>query len=109
MNEIGIGEQKKATIAELLEKNVYYTVPIFQREFSWKNDELSDLFEDIERSKNQNSQHFFGFMMIKPEGKTYVNVIEGQQRLATITIILCVIRDILYKMNDEFYKEFEHK
>ena len=69
MKNIGISEQKKATIAELLEKNAYYGVPVFQREFSWKKDEWSDLYEDIERALKNDSQHFFGFMMLKPEGE----------------------------------------
>ncbi|MCH8012158.1 MAG: DUF262 domain-containing protein [Candidatus Marinimicrobia bacterium] len=107
MKIIGISEQKKTTIAELLDKNVYYGVPVFQREFSWKKDEWSDLYEDVERAIKNDSQHFFGFMMLKPEGDHNVSIIEGQQRLATVTIIVCVIIDLLFEMEYEGYVDFE--
>lgn len=109
MKEIGIKEQKKETIIDILNREVYYKVPIFQREFSWKKDELSDLFEDLQKSMKNDTQHFFGFMMLRPEENNYVNIIEGQQRLASITIIICIIRDMLYELNDISHIKIETK
>jgi len=107
MHSIGIGEQKKSTINQLLSGSAYYIVPIFQREFSWNKDEWSDLAEDIERAITNEAQHFFGFMMIKPDKANNILIIEGQQRLATITIIASVIIDLLYEMKTEKHKDIQ--
>ena len=107
MDQIAIGQQKKSSINQLLEGFSYYEVPIFQREFSWKKDEWLDLVEDIERSISKDTQHFLGFMMIKPKQGNYFNIIEGQQRLTTITIIASVVIDLLLQMNNEKYKTIQ--
>lgn len=107
MKIIGISEQKKATMSEIFENNSYYSVPIFQREYSWRSDMWSDLADDVEGAIENESQHFFGFIMFKPEKENDVSVIEGQQRLATITIVICVIRDILFQLDLDLYKKLE--
>lgn len=109
MKDIGINEQTKLTFSELLERNCYYKVPIFQRQYSWSKDEWSDLYEDLEKAIINNSQHFFGFIMLKPESDKYVSIIEGQQRLSTVTIIICVIRDILFELNNDLCNKFDSK
>lgn len=100
MIDIGIEKMQSVTIEDLLKQNKVYRIPHFQREYSWKKDEWSDLLEDILISKEKNNSHFFGFMTFKNEKNSESAIIEGQQRLATVTIFLAVIRDIYFEKND---------
>lgn len=63
------------------------TVPIFQRNYSWKKDEWEQLWNDIGEGKDQNKHHYLGsIVLVKNKGT--VIMIDGQQRLTTISIVL---------------------
>lgn len=76
-----------------------FIVPDYQREFDWDENEINELLEDLEDIK-PNESYFIGHMVF--EGKFTGNefkVIDGQQRITTITILLSVIRDLFYNKN----------
>ena len=57
-----------------------YLIPDYQREYSWGKEELEDLWDDlIYIENNTDDKHFFG------------QIIDGQQRSTTSTILLCII------------------
>ena len=66
-----------------------FSIPSFQREYSWKNDKVSDLWEDL--SSRVNSENYFLGLIIltkRKSGKKEIdNVIDGQQRLVTLTLL----------------------
>ncbi|MDF2958174.1 MAG: DNAse/DNA nickase [Candidatus Alkanophagales archaeon MCA70_species_1] len=75
-----------------------YKVPLYQRPYAWSRDQWEDLFEDL-NSLRPNDVHFLGSIVVVPEsehrfGVNYFQVVDGQQRLATILIWLSAIRDI---------------
>jgi uncharacterized protein with ParB-like and HNH nuclease domain len=94
----------KANVTELLpvlEGTKQYIVPLFQRPYSWGKREWKILWEDIEElyEEDDSKSHFFGSIVTSqtntvPEGITKYLLIDGQQRLTTIFILLCVLRDI---------------
>jgi uncharacterized protein with ParB-like and HNH nuclease domain len=106
-NGIGITNINQEPISRILEDNNIYYVPYFQREYSWKIDDWRSLFEDIEKVRTSSEPHFFGFMTFRPGEENHVYIIEGQQRLSTITILLAVIRDHLYSITDTDWKELD--
>lgn len=73
-------------------------VPPFQRGFSWKKTHVATFWEDISdfhqrRLRDDKASYFLGPIVIMPEdGK--ISLLDGQQRLATVSMLLCVIRDI---------------
>lgn len=78
-----------------------YKVPAYQRPYAWKEDQWEELFDDIESLK-ENEAHFLGSMVVVPQGEhragvNYFEIVDGQQRLATILIWLSAIRDIAKK------------
>lgn len=99
------GVQK--TIEQLLKENFSYVVPFFQREFSWKKDDWDDFLEDTLNVMKHKKGYFFGFMTFKKPVNDEIPVIEGQQRLATVTILISVVRDFLSEMDDDFGKDLE--
>lgn len=82
-------------ISNVLNKGKFI-IPDYQREYDWEENEINDLLEDLEDIKPDES-YFIGHMVF--EGKFTGNefkVIDGQQRITTITIMLSVIRDLFY-------------
>ena len=72
-----------------------YKVPIYQRRYVWDEKNWNSLWTDITRMSNK---HFTGIIVTRRHDDTgdleKYDVIDGQQRLTTFQIILCVIRDI---------------
>ncbi len=73
-----------------------YTVPKYQRSYSWKEDEVDNLWNDIVTSFNNKSEYFMGPIVLNSEGhdEGHYDVVDGQQRLATFTILFSVMRSI---------------
>lgn len=86
----------------------FLTVPIFQRPYSWGNEHVEYLFQDI-LSVKKGGEYFIGSIVItKGENDKDYEVVDGQQRLATICILLSAIRNF-YSLNgfDEDVKDIE--
>ena len=83
------------SFGSIIKEDSIFRVPIFQRDYSWEEEHWEDLWSDIVTRKNENSKHYMGsIVLINRERKTY-DVIDGQQRLTTLTlIILGVIRNL---------------
>lgn len=69
----------------------YFKIPRFQRPYSWDNENISEFWNDI--VIDGGTDYFIGSMVTyKGKDDTY-GVVDGQQRLTTITMVLCVLRD----------------
>ena len=96
-------------ISELLNK-VTYHIPRNQRRYVWKKENWEELLEDIYFTcQNGTNIHFLGSVVFQDLGsqnglKSYT-IIDGQQRLTTVSIILLVIMKLFNerKMTDEFF------
>jgi len=92
---IEVKEVKLQTL--LANQQEAYKVPLYQRPYAWTKDQWEDLFEDI-NSLEVDKIHFLGSIVVVPSlhrlGVNYFEVVDGQQRLATLLIWLSVIRDI---------------
>lgn len=86
------------SISDLLSVNKKYIVPRFQREYSWKKEEVLELWRDlnssirIESGLCVNSEYFIGsLVLIGQDSSPEMQIVDGQQRLTTITILLSAI------------------
>ena len=77
-------------------------IPLFQRPYSWKKDNWLSLWDDlmVQYELDDKSSHFMGAIVSVPAKSVPVGVskfliIDGQQRLTTVCILLCAIRDCL--------------
>lgn len=106
---------KETTLRELLEGAKQYRVPLYQRTYSWTDSQLKRLWEDIrklaeERVANPGLTHFIGSLVLAPS-PTYgpsvseFLVVDGQQRLTTLSILLCAIRDHRAKHEDPDHRD----
>jgi len=96
--DIGIHNIKTPNMAQLLGEGPFQ-VPFFQREYSWTKDHWADFFEDVKEALQKKRGHFFGFMTLKKTTNGDSEIIEGQQRMTTVILFLCAIRDLCYELN----------
>ena len=84
--------------------NVQYLLPIFQREYAWEQEEwqtlLDDVFETYREGKRSKHEHFLGSLVVIEEDSDVplfhsYTLVDGQQRLTSISLILCALRDCL--------------
>ncbi len=77
-------------------------VPLNQREYSWEDKHVLDLFHDLAGTiDGGKSSYFLGTIVLTEEQKGILQVVDGQQRLATTTILLAAIRDYFIDRNDK--------
>jgi alkylated DNA nucleotide flippase Atl1 len=90
---------------ELIEGTKQFEVPIWQRQYTWAAREQDQLWEDLcEQYRNlvedgPGGGHFVGTFVLSPRdpsatGVTHFLVVDGQQRLTTLMLLLCAIRDV---------------
>lgn len=73
-------------------------VPQFQRPYSWTEEEVDDLWQDI--LENIDSGHFIGSVVLSKIDEDAFHVIDGQQRLTTLVLLLAAIRDQYAHLGD---------
>ena len=81
-------------LKNLLGNGRSYQVPAFQRDYSWKEEHWEDLWLDLQDlTTRKSSQHYMGsLVLMQNENPEEYTIIDGQQRIATLSIlILCVI------------------
>ncbi|MBK1636867.1 DUF262 domain-containing protein [Rhodovulum adriaticum] len=83
-------ESQDKRIDELLKGNIFL-IPRFQREYSWEPDHITAFWFDI--IENMAEPYFIGAMVVYKVERSTLAVVDGQQRLTTITILLCAIRE----------------
>lgn len=95
-------------LQQIIEGTKQYVVPLFQRAYSWKKSEWQVLWNDlVELCGTDNPRpHFMGSIVTMPttsvpEGVSKYLLIDGQQRLTTVFILLCALRDRAKQSNEE--------
>jgi hypothetical protein len=81
-----------------------FTVPNHQRDYSWTEDEVNELLDEITAALTSNSPTYFIGLMVFLGSDINLTVLDGQQRLATAVIIFSAIRNWLNQY-DEFRQD----
>lgn len=95
-------------LAKIFSSDFDYIIPSYQRPYAWTEVQagelLSDLFDFFTKEKDET--YFLGsIVLIKEEGKPHAEVIDGQQRLTTLTILLAALTT---QFAGELYADFEN-
>lgn len=79
----------------------FYQMPIYQRPYSWDKDRVEQLWADIfeayenhKENSNQDNNYFLGSLVVVKNKNGAYDVVDGQQRITTLTILFCVLRDL---------------
>ncbi|WP_121286569.1 DUF262 and DUF1524 domain-containing protein [Helicobacter pylori] len=91
-----------------------FVIPIYQRLYSWGKEQCKQLWDDIIKigGNDKMNGHFIGSILYVLDGNTHSNnpllIIDGQQRLTTITLLFIALRDHLND-EDEFLEKFSRQ
>jgi uncharacterized protein DUF262 len=77
----------------------FYKIPRFQRPYLWEKEQVDEFWQDA--IANQDPDYFIGSMVVFMMTHDTFGVVDGQQRLTTITMILCALRNALIALNEE--------
>jgi uncharacterized protein with ParB-like and HNH nuclease domain len=77
------------TVGKLLTES-FYRIPRFQRPYSWDRTNVEDFWKDA--VVENEGQYFIGNFVVYDD-KTAMGIVDGQQRLTTITLLLCALRN----------------
>ncbi|MCB0535989.1 MAG: DUF262 domain-containing protein [Bacteroidetes bacterium] len=101
-------EATQAQLLSLLDGKKQFTIPIYQRTYSWQIKQCQQLFDDIVRVGNDSSElsHFIGSIVYFKPGNSPITsvpellVIDGQQRLTTVSLLLLALTHFLKEHKD---------
>jgi len=82
--------------------NCNLAVPIYQRSYAWEEEHVRDLLQDVATAISDGApEYFIGSIVTTKNQAARGEVADGQQRLATVTIVLAAIRDFFYEAEDK--------
>jgi hypothetical protein len=74
----------------------------YQRPYSWTDEQITDLLRDLSDAiRDKDSEYFLGTIVLTKNNDGAHFVIDGQQRLATVSIIICAIRNYFDRVEDK--------
>jgi uncharacterized protein with ParB-like and HNH nuclease domain len=93
----------------LVDDEKFYQIPDYQRPYSWDKDNLSDLIDDLTNAYivNKEENYFCGSLVLvnEPQSERF-DIIDGQQRTTTFTIMACVLRDLYFDKLENRAKDY---
>lgn len=105
---------KEYPLSKIFSSDFEYHIPSYQRPYAWTESETRILFDDLfEFYQNEKIDNYFlgSIVLIKDENNRYADVIDGQQRLTTLSILFSVMADTFqtnyYKNNCKKYLQDE--
>ena len=98
----GIQDTSSKTLRQLLGNGLTYEIPKFQRDYSWTSEQWDDLWQDIQAVINgEEPGHYLGYLVLQSKDDKHYKVIDGQQRITTISILILGVIRLLKKMVEE--------
>jgi len=85
----------------------YFQIPRFQRPYSWERDEVENFWTDVVNESSEN--YFIGSMVVYQTKKPYFGIVDGQQRLTTITLMLAAVRNSFILLGEDNLARGVHK
>ena len=95
-------------IREIFEGSYQFEIPDYQRPYAWTTEQAGELFDDLisamqdARVSGATSQYFLGsIVLIKNDREPKSSVVDGQQRLSTLTMLFAVLREVMPHAADD--------
>ncbi|MBF0419948.1 MAG: DUF262 domain-containing protein [Magnetococcales bacterium] len=89
-------ETRTATLLDLFGNGKIYRVPTYQRDYSWQEEHWEDLWNDIvEMHEKADAYHYMGALVLEGKTDREFLIIDGQQRLATLSLLALAVLDRL--------------
>ncbi len=89
-------------IKKIFSDDFFFTIPRYQRAYSWTTEQSEELYQDLIRavqglsgSVEEFAPYFFGSILLIKGDDPHSEIIDGQQRLTTLTMLLSAIRSLM--------------
>ena len=79
-----------------------YQIPRYQRPYKWADEQIDKLWDDLtEAYENETESYFLGSVITaaSKESSSYLDIVDGQQRITTLMILFAVVRDMFPDLN----------
>lgn len=88
-------DAQQKELFELFSGNQRYEVPMYQRNYAWKAEQVTAFLDDLKTAVDNAEDHFFGsVVLLAPEkNNAPYSIIDGQQRMTTFVLLIAIIRD----------------
>lgn len=95
-------DTKTSTLQDILGNGKTYNIPPFQRDYSWSEEHWQDLWDDILVAEKTNHPHYMGSIVLQNTSQDdHFIVVDGQQRLTTLTLFALATIEVLEKLKKE--------
>ncbi|WP_288268024.1 DUF262 domain-containing protein [uncultured Bifidobacterium sp.] len=82
-------------LGKVFTSDYQFTIPSFQRAYTWQAENIEQLVNDLQDAcADPNTPYFLGSLILVKDGPTQYQVIDGQQRLISLSIIISVLREL---------------
>ena len=83
--------------------DVRFEIPRFQRAYSWDYDQCDELWRDIFRAQRAGRSHFVGTLIVYEAAPGVLHIVDGQQRLTTLSLIMTALAEKMRASGDSFF------
>lgn len=91
----GIKNTSNDTFGRLMGNGLHYEVPKYQRDYSWDEEQWSDLWYDLMQMISEKDSHYMGYLVLQTSDDKNFKIIDGQQRITTICILILAVINYL--------------
>lgn len=98
----GIQDTSSETFRQLMGNGITYEIPKFQRDYSWEAEQWDDLWQDIRSLMSKEEPfHYLGYLVLQTSDQKTFRVIDGQQRLTTLSILVLAVLKALQNLEQQ--------
>lgn len=101
-------EPTNQTFQELISNGVKYQVPRFQRDYAWDREQWEDLWSDIQTIADE-QHHYMGYIVLQRKSQHDFEVIDGQQRLITLSLVVLAAMKNIHNLIDKGHEAEANK
>lgn len=100
-----------STLRQLLGNGLRYRVPMFQRDYSWGPDEWDGLWQDMVAVVEEDAEpaHYMGYLVLQSTNNRAFDVIDGQQRMTTMSVLILAAVDHLMDLSTSAGPDSENR
>ncbi|MFY8011411.1 MAG: DUF262 domain-containing protein [Saprospiraceae bacterium] len=97
----GIQGTSNKTYRQLMGNGLRYEIPKFQRDYSWEAEHWDDLWQDIRALlADEDNEHYMGYLVLQTSNNKEFQIIDGQQRLTTMSLLILSTLNCLKELVD---------
>lgn len=87
---------KQTTIRGLFDTSIQFVIPVYQRAYSWQEDNWNVFFQDLMEQVGRDNEYSYGNLLLETiKQDSEYDVIDGQQRLTTLVIFMRALYNVL--------------